>query len=600
MKKQVNGNIEGIRATVLERIAALYDIKMLAGEFASHELVNELAALTGLIRREISVYIARDGAVEDVSIGDSGKVNMPSMRLVRNADRLCGVRCLHTHPSGDGRLSGVDLGTLRSMRLDSMAALGVNAEGEATSLYAAFLGDMQGDERAVLIAGPLRPYRLPQQQLMDEIRFADARLKSSTKETDEARPERAILVGIENGEGYDTLEELAELAKTAGANVVAREQQRRRPVDNATYIGSGKAEELSLLGSELEADLFIFDDELSPMQQRNLEGILGVRVIDRTALILDIFAQRAQSREGKLQVELAQLKYGMTRLAGQGTALSQQGGGIGTRGPGEKKLEVDKRRIRRRIYELGEELKEVEKQRSLRRDRREKNPLPLIALVGYTNAGKSTLLNAVSGAGVLAEDKLFATLDPVVRQVTLPGGTQALVSDTVGFINKLPHDLVEAFKSTLDEVALADIILHVVDCASPYYESQMGVVEDVIASLGAAETPRINVYNKIDKLPAPPAAKGDTAFISAARGDGIEAMLARAEQMLGADRMAVELVIPYDKYEAMALVRAEGRILSETHEEEGTHIRAQLPQSAMMRLKHMLGMKEERAEDEEE
>lgn len=589
MKKQVNGNIEGIRATVLERIAAVYDIKMAAGEFASHELVGELSALTGLIRREISVYIGRDGTVEDVSIGDSGKVNMPNMRLVRNVDRLCGVRCLHTHPSGDGRLSGVDLGTLRSMRLDAMAALGVNEAGEATSFYAAFLGEMQEEEREVLIAGPLRPYRLPQRQLMEEIRIADDRLRSSTKETAEARPERAILVGIENSEGYDTLAELAELAKTAGANVVAREQQRRRPVDNATYIGSGKAEELALLGSELEADLFIFDDELSPMQQRNLETTLGVRVIDRTALILDIFAQRAQSREGKLQVELAQLKYGMTRLAGQGTALSQQGGGIGTRGPGEKKLEVDKRRIRRRIYELGEELKDVEKQRSLRRDRREKNPLPLIALVGYTNAGKSTLLNAVSDAGVLAEDKLFATLDPVVRQVTLPGGTQALVSDTVGFINKLPHDLVEAFKSTLDEVALADLILHVVDVASPYYDSQMAVVEDVIASLGAAETPRINVYNKIDKLSERPAAKGEAALISAATGEGIEALLARAEHMLGAGRTTAELLIPYDKYEAVAIIRAEGRILSEEHEAEGTRIRAQLPQSAMHKLKRILG-----------
>lgn len=589
MKKQVNGNTEGIRTTVLTRIAAVYDLKMAAGEFASHALVDELAALTGLIRREISVYIGRDGAVEDVSIGDSGKVNMPNMRLVRNTDRLSGVRCIHTHPSGDGRLSGVDLGTLRSMRLDAMAALGVNEAGEATSFYAAFLGEMREEEREVLVAGPLRPYRLPQRQLMDEIRIADERLKSSTKETAEARPERAILVGIENAEGYDTLAELAELAKTAGASVVAREQQRRRPVDNATYIGSGKAEELALLGSELEADLFIFDDELSPMQQRNLETTLGVRVIDRTALILDIFAQRAQSREGKLQVELAQLKYGMTRLAGQGLALSQQGGGIGTRGPGEKKLEVDKRRIRRRIYELGEELKEVEKQRSLRRDRREKNPLPLIVLVGYTNAGKSTLLNAISDAGVLAEDKLFATLDPVVRQVTLPGGTQALVSDTVGFINKLPHDLVEAFKSTLDEVVRADLILHVVDASSPYYDSQMAVVEDVIAGLGAAETPRINVYNKLDKLAAQPAAKGEATFISAAKGEGIEALLSRAEHALGAERTMAELLIPYDKYEAVALIRAEGRILSETHEEDGTRIRAQLPQSAMHKLKRILG-----------
>lgn len=589
MQKKVNGNTEGIRDAVLERIAAIYDMTQGQYEFASHELIAELCALTGAIRREISVYISRSGSIEDVSVGDGSKVSMPSMRLVRNEDRLCGVRCLHTHPGGDGRLSGVDIGTLRSMRLDCMAAVGVKEDGTATSLYAGYIGEAVGEEREALVYGPLRPYKLPQRQLIEEIYVSDDRLKSSTKDTKDDIPERTVLVGLENDEGYDTIEELAELAKTAGANVVARSIQKRRTPDNATYIGSGKVDELSLLCSETEAELVIFDDELTGSQLRNLETRLGVKVIDRTALILDIFAQRAVSREGALQVELAQMKYNLTRLTGQGTALSRLGGGIGTRGPGEKKLEIDRRRIRRRIFELGEELKEVEKQRSLRRERREKNATPLVALVGYTNAGKSTFLNAVSNAGVLAEDKLFATLDPVVRQVTLPGGTQALVSDTVGFINKLPHDLVEAFKSTLDEVARADLILHVVDASSPYYDSQMAVVEDVIAGLGAAETPRINVYNKLDKLAAQPAAKGEAAFISAAKGEGIEALLSRAEHTLGAERTVAELLIPYDKYEAVALIRAEGRILSETHEEEGTRIRAQLPQNAMHKLKRILG-----------
>ena len=404
-------------------------------------------------------------------------------------------------------------------------------------------------------------------------------------------PERTLLVSLDTGE-YDaeeSLRELWELAKSGGAEPIATMMQKRPSPETATCVGSGMVEEIRNFCENNEIELIIFDRELTPTQIRNLENATDVRVVDRTMLILDIFAQRAQSRAGKVQVEAAQLKYLLPRLTGKGTALSRLGGGIGTRGPGEKKLEVDKRRIRRRIYELGEELKDVEKQRSLRRDRREKNPLPLIALVGYTNAGKSTLLNAVSDAGVLAEDKLFATLDPVVRQVTLPGGTQALVSDTVGFINKLPHDLVEAFKSTLDEVALADLILHVVDVASPYYDSQMAVVEDVIASLGAAETPRINVYNKIDKLSERPAAKGEAALISAATGEGIEALLARAEHMLGAGRTTAELLIPYDKYEAVAIIRAEGRILSEEHEAEGTRIRAQLPQSAMHKLKRVLG-----------
>ena len=396
-------------------------------------------------------------------------------------------------------------------------------------------------------------------------------------------------MGLENDEGYDTIEELAELAKTAGANVVARSLQKRRTPDNATYIGSGKVDELSLLCSETEAELVIFDDELTGSQLRNLETRLGVKVIDRTALILDIFAQRAVSREGALQVELAQMKYNLTRLTGQGTALSRLGGGIGTRGPGAKKLDIDRRRIRRRIFELGEELKVVEKQRSLRRERREKNATPLVALVGYTNAGKSTFLNAVSNAGVLAEDKLFATLDPVVRQITLPNGLDILLSDTVGFINKLPHDLIEAFKSTLEEVSNADLILHVVDISCDHYDAQMRVVEDVIASLGAGDTPRINVYNKIDRIDSRPRGTEDDAFVSAATGEGMESLLERVEKLLSASHSTIELTIPYDKYEAVALLHSEARILSEEHTETGTKICAACEDGTLRKLKKLVG-----------
>lgn len=588
MANKINGNTEGIRAALLEEISGLYELHMEADTFASFELLSALAAFTGRIGREISVYLRRDGRVADVSIGDSAKVSMPSMRLVRNEDRLCGVRCIHTHPNGDGRLSGVDIGTLRSMRLDAMAALGVEADGRPAGFYAGYLGEMdEAGTRQALIYGPLRPYKLPQRALMQEIYLADARLKSATKEVREATPERAILVGLEGDAGYDTLEELGELAATAGAVVVGRATQRKREIDNATYIGSGKAEELSLTASALEADLLIFDDELSPVQARNLEAITGVRVIDRTALILDIFARHAQSREGKLQVELAQLKYELPRIFGQGKALSRQGAGTIARGPGETKLESDKRRIRRRIYELGEEMKAVEKQRGLRRERRQQDTTPRVALVGYTNAGKSTLLNALTGAGVLAEDMLFATLDPVVRQAALPNGSQVLLSDTVGFINKLPHDLIEAFHSTLEEVRQADLILHVVDVSCGHYERQMAVVEEVLAQLGAGDVPSIRVYNKVDK--AGVAVPKDGAAVSALRGTGLEGLLAAVEKALSSRRKELELLVPYEKYEAMALIRGEARILEERHEAEGTYVRAQAGEDTLRRLKRILG-----------
>lgn len=592
MTQQINGNIEGIRNSLLEQIRDLYQLRMEADTFASFALLSAMAGFTGQIGREMSVYLARDGRVVDISIGDSGKVSMPNVRLVRNEDRLCGVRCIHTHPNGDGRLSSVDVGTLRSMRLDAMAALGVGPEGQPTSFYAGYLGDMdEAGTRQVLLYGPLRPYKLPQKALMREIYLADDRFKASTKAVEEARPERAILVGLESDAPYDTLAELGELAATAGAVVVGRATQRKREIDNATYIGSGKAEELSLSASALEADLLIFDDELSPVQARNLEAITGVRVIDRTALILDIFARHAQSREGKLQVELAQLQYELPRIFGQGKDLSRQGSGTIARGPGETKLESDKRRIRRRIYELGEALKAVEKQRGLRRERRQKEAVARVALVGYTNAGKSTLLNALTGAGVLAEDKLFATLDPVVRQVALPNGSQALLSDTVGFINKLPHELVTAFHSTLEEVRQADLILHVVDASASYYPSQMQVVEEVLASLGAGDIPCIRVYNKADQAQGP--LPQDGVVISALQGTGLEALLQAVEQALSARYKEISLVIPYDKYEAMALLQREGRILEETHEGAGTLVRAQVEDSLLWRLKRILGQGEE-------
>ena len=583
MKKAINGNINGIRDSILNEMLWLYDTQMSADEFLSDEICDALVHFTSLINREVLIYVSRVGKIEDVRIGDDHSVHMEEMRLVRNIDRLSGVRCIHTHPNETGYLSDVDIGSLNALRLDAMCAIGVK-DGKASSVYAAFIGDMEGEERIPVWYGPMRAHHLPQKQLMDAILEADKRLQSDTYNIIEIKPDRAVLAGIESADGYDTLSELAELCQTAGIKVVAKEQQRRRAVDAGTYIGSGKAEELALTASAVEADIFVFDDELTAVQLRNLEQILGLPIVDRTMLILDIFAQRAQSREGKLQVELAQLKYRLPRLLGMGKVLSRQGAsGVGMRGPGEKKLEIDRRRIRRRVFELEQELAEIEKQRGLRRAKRAANPIPVVALVGYTNAGKSTLLNLLSGADALAEDKLFATLDPIVRKITLPNGTECLLSDTVGFINKLPHDLVNAFRSTLDEVSDADLILHVVDASSDYYEVQMRVVEEVLGSLSALETPRIEVFNKIDKPEAKPKSNGIA--VSAALGTGIESLLKAIEDALAMTQVRLEIVVPYEKYDAMQMIRQSATILSETHDEDGTHLTLLLNESETWRIK---------------
>lgn len=587
MKREIHGNTAGIRDIVLNEMLGLYDLTMSADEFLSNEVTDQLVRFTSLINREVLVYVSRAGSIEDVRIGDDHSVHMEEMRLVRNIDRLSGVRCIHTHPNDTGYLSDVDIGSLNALRLDAMCAIGVK-EGRASSVYAAFIGDMEGEERIPVWYGPMRAGHLPQKQLMDAIWEADKRLLTDTFNIVEIKPDRAVLVGIESSDGYDTIAELAELCETAGVKVVAREQQRRRAVDAATYIGSGKAEELALTASACEADIFVFDDELTAVQMRNLQAILGLPIVDRTMVILDIFAQRAQSREGKLQVELAQLKYRMPRLLGMGKVLSRQGSsGVGMRGPGEKKLEIDRRRIKRRVFELEQELAEIEKQRGLRRSKRAANPIPVVALVGYTNAGKSTLLNLLSGADALAEDKLFATLDPVVRKMTLPNGTECLLSDTVGFINKLPHDLVNAFRSTLDEVSDADLILHVIDSSSDYYEVQMRVVEEVLGTLSALETPRIEVYNKIDKPEAKPR-KQIGVSISALDRSGIPELLTAIEEALSKTQVKIELVVPYEKYDAMQEIRQAGTILSETHEDDGTHLTMMMNESETWRVKKAL------------
>ena len=391
-------------------------------------------------------------------------------------------------------------------------------------------------------------------------------------EIEQNAPERVLLVSVDTGE-FDcqvSLDELAELVDTAGGVVVDTATQKKESPDKATCLGSGRAEEIALQCQAQDIDLVVMDRELSPTQLRNLEEIFPCRLIDRTMLILDIFAGRARSAEGRLQVELAQLQYMLPRLTGQGTALSRQGGGIGTRGPGETKLESDRRHIRRRLSAIREQLEKVESQRKLRRERRHKDGVSTVALVGYTNAGKSTLLNRLTDAGVLAEDKLFATLDPTARALRLPDGREVMLVDTVGFVRRLPHQLVRAFHSTLEEAVDADVILNICDASSPHAAEHLQVTDDLLAELGCGDTPILRVMNKCDLAPdIPTGGHPNNLCISARTGAGIDALLDTIAAALPPDRRRVKLLLPFSKGALAEKCRRDGQVESEEYVPEG-------------------------------
>ncbi len=549
MKTQVNGNTEGVKDAMLARLDSLYGYELEDGAYLPRELMKLLAECSCAMNREIAIYLTRDGEIVNVAIGTDCDVELTDYRLRRNAERLSRIRCVHTHPDGDGRLSDVDLSALKIFRYDAMTAVGVK-NGEPTFVQTAFLGENDG----ILMDEPVRWYKVPDAEWMNRIELSDEVVGRESVQTVADDRERAVLMGIESRE---SLEELRRLAETAGAEVVGSFLQKRDKPDNALFIGKGRAEELARDCQALEADVCIFDEELTGVQARNLEEVLRIKVIDRTMLILDIFAQRATSAEGKLQVELAQLQYRSARLIGQGTVLSRLAGGIGTRGPGESKLEMSRRRIRERMTELRRRLDELERQRAIRRQRRERNEIPVVALVGYTNAGKSTLLNALTGADVYVQDQLFATLDAVSRRMETAEKTPYLLTDTVGFIRKLPHTLVDAFRSTLEEAALADVLVIVSDGSSPEMGQQHDTVEQVLEELGATEQKRIEVINKCDIADPPPSFPG--------------AILAIAEA-IQETYVPVTFMIPFSRYGILSEIHAAGRVISETHTDEGTEI----------------------------
>lgn len=416
---------------------------------------------------------------------------------------------------------------------------------------------------------------------------------AETFETLEKR-ERAILVAVEFNDETDvecSLNELQELAETAGADTVGRLIQKREAVHPGTYIGKGKIEELQELIHRLRADVIVCDDELSPAQIGNLQEELQVKVIDRTVMILDIFAAHARTSEGKLQVELAQLRYRASRLVGLRQSLSRLGGGIGTRGPGEKKLEMDRRLIKERISILNRQLKEVVKNRETMRRQRTRSAAPTVAIVGYTNAGKSTLLNTLTESNVLEEDKLFATLDPTTRGLTLADGQKILFTDTVGFISKLPHTLIQAFRSTLEEAKYADMILHVVDASNPDYDMQMEVVYDTLRELGVGDKPVLTAFNKMDLVK--PEEKEDwkdlksdvVLQISAKKKIGLEALLEQIEKLLKAGFVKIEKVFPYEEAGKLQLIRQYGKLETEEYREDGIYILASVPGEIEGRLR---------------
>ena len=410
----------------------------------------------------------------------------------------------------------------------------------------------------------------------------------------EKETERVILVGVDTGDGeFDTescLDELGDLAKTAGAEVVGRLIQKREAINRATYLGKGKIDELKNYIEMVEATGIICDDELSQNQIRNLENTLDTKVMNRTLLILDIFAQRASSAEGKVQVELAQLKYNLAHLTGRGKEMSRLGGGIGTRGPGEKKLETDRRNISDRIADLNRELKEIERHRGVLREKRIETGVPVIALVGYTNAGKSTLLNTLTGAGVLAEDKLFATLDTTTRAVETESGAKYLFTDTVGFIQKLPHHLIKAFKATLEEAKYADILVHVVDASNPKRNEQMNTVYRTLKELGADNKPVITVCNKIDKENVEKPLFTDkmaleTISISAKKGLNIDTLLEKTEEIIKSFKKSIKVLIPYNMGHLLSIIHGNCEITESENRAEGYYFELYADEEAENRLK---------------
>ncbi|MCL2498969.1 MAG: GTPase HflX [Defluviitaleaceae bacterium] len=598
--QKINGNTDGIRRSYLTLLESLFEAETDRKAFCPPVIIETLAAFTGATGREAMVYLDRSGRIETINVGGQDRVSLPTVSKRRSSDRLSGIRCIHTHPGGNGELSDVDIQSLKTLKLDAMAAVGVS-EGKPTFMCVSILGERIGEEDFTVINfAPTRPEAVNDEQLWAEIHAADERIRPMEAKKAEAEIARAILVGV-GDKGNETLEELRQLSDTAGFITIGTLYQPRAKSDKATYLGQGRLHDLVLEVQRLNADTVIFDDELTPAQIRNIQKVLGkTEIIDRTALILDIFSGRASTHEGRLQVELAQAKYMLPRMTGFWTHLNRMGGGGAggggaRRGEGETQLEVDRRILRKRVDELEREIDKVKARREVQRTQRERANIPVVALVGYTNAGKSTLMNRLSGSDVLAEDKLFATLDPVSRRVNYGSGEFLLV-DTVGFIHKLPHDLVNAFRATLEETKYADLLIHVVDASSDEREKQMEVVGTVLKELGAGSNPTLLAFNKCDvindtnDIPRSKNPGESVIVISAKTGMGMDALKKAVTQALSNLRTAIKILLPLNAGAMVSRIYEVGKVEECEYREDGIYLSAVVPMADAMRVKAMAAL----------
>ena len=536
-----------------KRLERIYQRRIPPRSIVTQEFARVLTELSREINRQIGVLVNRRGAVDSVIVGDARRIVLPDLKRVRvGGQRFRGLRCLHTHLAGEP-LTHDDLSDLALLRLDLMASIDVDKEGLPGLVRAAYLSpaNSNGEPRNGKPAPPWEFFepRAPSQLDVDFLDFIDeledefARQRGDLHRSDHR--ERAILVGVTTGPvetERESLVELAELAGSCDAVVLDTLVQRRHKLDPRFLLGKGKIDELVIASLQHGADIIIFNQSLTPAQVRSIAAATDLKILDRTQLILDIFARRAESREGKLQVELAQLRYLLPRLTEMDTALSRLTGGIGGRGPGETKLEMDRRRARDRIARLEREIENVRRTRSVRRKRRVERGLPIVSLLGYTNAGKSTLLNRLTNSEVAAGNRMFETLDPANRRLRVPVEQEVLLADTVGFIRDIPPDLMSAFRATLEEIENSTLILHVVDCSGPRYREQMEAVEAILEKLQLDHIPRLAVFNKVDRLENPQAfrRRSDVVAVSALKGEGLDALVKLIGTRIGTESRAAE------------------------------------------------------------